>query len=153
MDLNKIMVIGRLTRDPEKKADNAPVTFSVATNYSYKKKDSDEKVDQVTYHEFIVWGKLGDICLQYLTKGKQIYAEGRVQTQKWQTKEGENRYKNVNVLNEMVMLGSKDGGSGESSARPVESGQTISDQVRSGGAAPKQDADGDDIINIDDIPF
>lgn len=112
--LNRVQLIGRLGKDPEMrytKQGTAVVSFSVATGGKYTDKDGNEH-DDTEWHNVVAWGKLAEICNQYLNKGKQVYIEGRLQTRKWQDQSGNDRYTTEIIANDMLMLGSKgDGGS------------------------------------------
>ena len=110
--LNKCLLIGRLGKDPEMRytpGGDAVVTFSMATDESYKNKDG-EKTQKTEWHNIVVWRKLAEICGQYLTKGSLIYVEGKIQTRMWEDKEGVKHYKTEIVIDTMRMLG---GGSGD----------------------------------------
>lgn len=93
--LNKVMLIGNLTRDPEIKTvgDSQVTSFSIATNESYKDKQGN-KVDKAEYHNIVAWGKLANIISQYCTKGSKVYIEGKLETQSWE-KEGVKQYKTI----------------------------------------------------------
>ena len=107
-DLNKVMLIGRLTQTPETKEINSGqsvTTFSVATNKTWVEKSGNKK-EQVEFHNIEVWGKLAEVCSKYLTKGKQVFLSGRLKTQSWEA-DGVKKYKTSVVLEDMQMLGSK----------------------------------------------
>jgi len=107
--LNKVQLIGNLGRDPELRhtQDNTAVcSFSIATAERFKNKEG-EWVDNTEWHNIVAWGKLAEICGQYLHKGKQVYLEGKIQTRKWQDQEGGDRYTTEVKAYEMKMLGSK----------------------------------------------
>ena len=90
MNLNKAMIIGNLTRDPEVKTTPSGqnvATFSVATNRVWTNAQG-QKQEAVEYHNIVAWGKLAEICGQYLNKGKKVYVEGRIQTRDWQGQDG-----------------------------------------------------------------
>jgi single-strand DNA-binding protein len=109
MDLIKVMIIGRLTRDPELRTtpNGASVCqLGLATNYVYTNQQSGQKVEQVEYHSVVLWRKLADIANQYLKKGQRVYIEGRLQTRSWD-KDGTKHYKTEVVADNMIML---DGG-------------------------------------------
>ncbi len=111
MDLNKVMIIGRLTRDPElRNTPNGAAVCQVglATNYVYTNQQSGQKVEQVEYHNIVLWRKLAEIASQYLKKGQRVYIEGRLQTRSWD-KDGVKQYKTEIVGDNMIML---DGGRG-----------------------------------------
>ncbi|MEA3350227.1 MAG: single-stranded DNA-binding protein [Chloroflexota bacterium] len=107
--LNKVMVIGNLGRDPEMRytPSGRPVTnFSVATNRSWTTKDGENQTE-TEWFNIVAWGKLAEICNQYLVKGRQVYIEGRLQTRNWEDAQG-TRHTSVEVVaNEMIMLGSR----------------------------------------------
>lgn len=112
-DLNKIMIIGRLGQDPESKfLTNGDMVckFSVACSDDYKDK-SGEKVQQTDWHNVEAWGKLGEICAEYLTKGKQVFIEGQSKTRKYD-KDGITMYATSIKAFNMQMLGNKDGDNG-----------------------------------------
>lgn len=109
--LNKVTLIGNLTRDPEIRytpSGSAVATFSIATNRQWKNPETGDMKDEVEFHRIVAWDKLAEICGQFLKKGRQVYVEGRLQNRKWQTKEGEDRYTTEIVINEMLMLGARD---------------------------------------------
>lgn len=109
MDLNKAMIIGRLTRDPETRtipSGQTVASFSLATNRVWTDK-AGQKQESVEYHNIVVWRKLAEICSQYLRKGSKIYIEGRLQTSSWDGQDGIKRYRTEIVANNMIMLDSK----------------------------------------------
>lgn len=111
--LNKATLIGNLTRDPELRytpRGTAVCGFSVATNRQWKT-DSGETKEDAEFHRIVAWDKLAEICSQLLNKGSKVYVEGRLQTRKWQTKEGEDRQTTEVVISDMLLLDSKGGGS------------------------------------------
>lgn len=106
MDLNKAMIIGRLTRDPELRTipNGASVAnFSLATNFVYTN-DAGVKVEKVEFHNIVMWRRLAEIAAQYLKKGAKVYIEGRLQTQSWDDPAGFKRYKTEIVGENMIML-------------------------------------------------
>lgn len=146
--LNKAMIIGNLTRDPESKqtpSGQNVCSFGVATNRTWKNA-AGEKQEQVEYHNVVVWGKLAEICAQYLNKGKKVYIEGRLQSREWDGPDGAKRNKTEIVAENMVMLsGAERGGAtgGTPFARP--SAMPVMQDEPS--ASP------DDEIKLEDIPF
>ncbi len=151
MYINKVMLFGNLTRDPELRALPSGmnvVNFSVATNRTYKDRDG-KKQEQTEFHNVVVFGRQADTVNQYLRKGSSVYVEGRLQTRSWE-KDGEKKYR-TEVVADRVQFGPK----GSGGARSTSSGQggddqTPPDDTTSGGAGidyPKDD------INPDDIPF
>lgn len=109
--LNKVMIIGRLGRDPEMRytPSGKPVTsFSVATNRSWVNSEG-ERRDDTEWFNVIAWGNLAEICKQYLTKGQQVYVEGRLQTRGWEDESGKKYYRTELVAGEMIILGDRRG--------------------------------------------
>ena len=107
--LNKVMIIGHLGRDPEMRytPSGRPVTtYSVATSRSWKTSDG-EKRDETEWFNIVAWGNLAEICNQYLTKGQQVYIEGRLQTRRWEDDDGNRRTTVEIVANQMIMLGDR----------------------------------------------
>lgn len=111
--LNKVMLIGNLGRDPEVRytaAGTAVAGFSIATTEKFKNKNG-EWEERTEWHNITLWGKLAEIAGEYLAKGKTVYVEGRLQTRKWQDRDGKDRYTTEIVGDKMQMLGGKgDGG-------------------------------------------
>jgi single-strand DNA-binding protein len=109
--INKAIIVGRLGRDPEVRytpSGVAVANFSVATSEEWKDKDSGEKKERTEWHRIVAFGKLGEICGEYLAKGKQVYIEGRIQTRDWEDQNGVKRYTTEIVASQMQMLGTKD---------------------------------------------
>ena len=139
------MLIGNLTRAPEVRTTpngQSVCSFGLATNRRYTDKDGN-KQDQAEFHNIVAWGKLGEICGQYLTKGKKIYAEGRLQTRKWQAQDGSEKQRTEIVLESMQMLDRASGSSAGTSpaahiAEPVST------------PPPPDDDEG---IKVEAIPF
>lgn len=146
MYLNKAMVFGNLTRDPELRSTpggQQVCTFGLATNRVYKKADG-TKGEQTEFHNIVVWGRQAETTAQYLRKGSSAYIEGRLQTRSWD-KDGQKQYK-TEIVAETVQFGPK-GGSQGSTPRNAEAATPA--------AAPKEDAIDypSEDINPDDIPF
>ena len=136
--VNKVILVGRLGVDPEVRytGDGTPVaSFNLATDEQWKNKNG-EKVQKTEWHRIIAWRKLGEICGQYLTKGKLVYIEGKLQTRQWEDKNGGKRYTTEIVANGMKMLGGTS--DNEQSAKQ---GQSKSNNVPP------------NMPNDDDIPF
>ncbi|MCK5459776.1 single-stranded DNA-binding protein, partial [Candidatus Parcubacteria bacterium] len=116
MDLNKVMLIGNVVRDPELKtipSGQQVASFSIATNLVWTDKSSGQKQTRAEFHNIVVWRKLAEICGQYLKKGSKIYIEGRLQTRDWVGQDGVKRYRTEVIADNMIMLGG--GGGGNSS--------------------------------------
>ena len=153
MSVNKVILVGRLGQDPDVRYmpnETAVCNFSLATSSSYKDK-SGERVDQTEWHRIVMFGKVAEIAKEYLKKGSQVFIEGRLQTRKWQTKEGQDRYTTEVVAATMQMLGSKDtsSGSGES---PSDFDQTKNQSSNEPTKAPSPAVESFDQLE-DDIPF
>jgi single-strand DNA-binding protein len=144
--LNKVMIIGRLGQDPETRympSGDAVCNLSVATDESYKNKEG-QKVEKTEWHRVSMFGKLAEIAGQYLTKGSQVYIEGKLETRKWQAQDGSDRYTTEIKAFSMQMLDSKGSGQPQQSAPPTT--QRSQTQPAAGGPGPENDFD-------DDIPF
>jgi len=113
--VNKVILIGNLGRDPEVRytpSGTAVANFSLATTETWTNKDG-EKQSHTEWHRIVAWRRLGEICGEYLSKGKQVYIEGRIRTNEWEDQEGnKRRTTEIEALN-MQMLGSRTPGSGE----------------------------------------
>jgi single-strand DNA-binding protein len=144
--LNKVMLIGRLGRDPEMKytqGGQSVTKFSIATDESWTDK-SGEKKSRTEWHNIVAWGKLGEICNQYLKKGRLVYVEGRIQTRQWEDQSGNKRYTTEIILNDMSILESK----GEGPPHPA-------DSYPEPAAEPRREeiVVSDAPITDDDVPF
>lgn len=143
MDLNKAMIIGNLTRDPEGRTTpngQNVCNFGIATNRFWKDQQSGERKQAVEYHNIVAWGKLAETCQQYLKKGKKIYIEGRLQTRSWEDQAGTKRNRTEIVAENMIMLD-------RSGAAPVNAA------AESGKPTSASAAASSDEINVEDIPF
>jgi single-strand DNA-binding protein len=152
--VNKVILIGNLGRDPETRymPDGGAITnISVATTETWKDKQG-EKQEKTEWHRVAFFGKLAEIAGEYLKKGSQVYVEGRLQTRKWQDKDGADKYTTEIVANAMQMLGSRQGmgGGGAAEREPAEGGGASRGAARPAAAA-KPGGKFDDFE--DDIPF
>lgn len=152
MDLNKVMLIGRLTRDPESKTTPQGITvasFGLATNRVWKDQQGNQQ-DKTEFHNVVAWRKLAEICAQYLKKGRQVYIEGHLQTRTWEGQDGKKNYRTEVVADNMIMLGSKND-SAPVRATASASGMNITTSTPENVpvAAPVADEE----IRIEDIPF
>ena len=112
--VNKVILLGRLGADPEVRytsGGTAVAKFNLATSETYKDKDG-SKQEKTEWHRVVAFGKLGEICGEYLSKGKQVYVEGKLQTRSCEDKDGNKKYTTEVNVNNMVMLGSGEGGGG-----------------------------------------
>ena len=109
--VNKVMLLGNLGRDPEVRTfpnGDSVCNFSIATSTSWKDKASGEKKEKTEWHNIVMYRKLAEIAGEYLKKGSSVFVEGSLQTRKWQTKEGQDRYTTEVAADTMQMLGGKD---------------------------------------------
>ena len=145
--VNKAIIVGTLGQDPEVRYTangSAVANLRVATNESWKDKQTGEQQERTEWHSIVMWGRLAEIAQQYLKKGSQAYFEGRIQTRKWQDQSGNDRYSTEIVASEMQMLGGRGGG-----GAPMDSGGG-GGQAQSRPTQPET-APMDD--GFDDIPF
>jgi single-strand DNA-binding protein len=149
--VNKAILVGNLGNDPDMRytAGGAAIAnISIATAESWKDKNTGEQQERTEWHRVVFFGRLAEIVGEYLRKGSQIYVEGRLQTRKWQDKEGQDRWTTEIVANEMQMLGGKSGGSAnyESAPQAQQSSAPAPQATPAASPAPADDFD-------DDIPF
>ena len=115
--INKVILVGNLGADPEIRyspGGMAVANFSLATSETFSK--DGQKQTKTEWHKIVAFGKLAEICGEYLSKGKQVYIEGKIQTRSWDDKEGNNKYTTEIVANSMQMLGSKGEGAAHSAS-------------------------------------
>ena len=144
--INKVILVGRLGRDPELKytASGVPFCrFSMATDESWSDKGSGERQERTEWHNIVAWDRLAEICNQYLTKGRLVYIEGSLQTREWDDQEGNKRKTTEIRARDMVLLGSPGENAGGSSRR-----QVVADAAAAGSPATSTST-----ITDDDIPF
>lgn len=152
MYLNKALIYGNLTRDPELRAlpsGQQVATFSVATNRTYKNKEGQKK-EMVEYHNVVAFGRLADLIGQYMKKGRPIYVEGRLQTRSWES-DGRKNYR-TEIVMENFQFGPDGGRRDSASDAPTATGAPAADA--SADAAPAETIQyPDEDINPEDIPF
>ncbi len=165
--LNKVMLIGNVTRDPELRYTpngTAVCSFGLATNRSWMPEGGTERREEAEFHKLVAWNKLAELCSQLITKGRKVYIEGRLQSRSWETPDGEKRNATEIVVEDMMLLDARPTGD-----RPVESKEPehYSDEPavetpETEEAKPVKDEKKDkeekkeeavDEINLDDIPF
>ena len=158
MDLNKTMIIGRVTQDPELKtipSGQSVVSFSVATNRSWTDQQG-QKQDKAEFHNIVAWRKLAEIIGQYVKKGSKIYIEGRLETRSWEDQQGVKKYRTEIIADNMIMLDSKGSNQGQGAA-PMAPSPMAPAQGPAQGPATNAPASGasnpDDEISVEDIPF
>ena len=113
--INKVILVGTCGKDPETRympSGGAVTSISVATNEEWKDKKTGEKQERTEWHNITFFNRLGEIAGEYLKKGQQVYIEGKLQTEKWQDKSGNDRYTTKIIANEMQMLGGRSGDGG-----------------------------------------
>lgn len=150
--INKVILIGNLGSDPDTRYTpngGAVANITLATSDEWKDKATGEKKEKTEWHRVVFFGRLAEIAGEYLKKGSKVYVEGRLQTRKWQDKEGQDRYTTEIVANEMQMLDGRSGGS---------AGYTQEAPASSGGNRPAKDTPAgsggfDNGGFDDDIPF
>ena len=138
MGINKVILVGDLGADPEIRytpSGMAVANFRIATSETFTK--DGQKDTKTEWHRIVAFGKLAEICSEYLSKGKQVYIEGKIQTRKWTDKDGNDKYTTEILANQMQMLGGRDG-------------------AAAGGSTGGGNSSGSDEIppsDIDDVPF
>jgi len=143
--INKVILVGNLGQDPETRympSGGAVTNFTVATNESWKDKQTGEQKDRTEWHRVAMFGRLAEIAAEYLRKGSQVYIEGKLRTRKWQDRDGNDRYTTEVIADEMQMLGGRGGGGG---------GMSAGGDPGPGSAPPPRQSGPDDFD--DDIPF
>lgn len=156
MDLNKAMVIGRLTRDPELRQtpNGASVCqFGLATNFVYTNQQTGQKVEQVEYHNIVLWRKLAEIANQYLKKGRRVYIEGRLTTRSWDAQDGSKRSRTEIVADNMIMLDGGQGSPAESGFGNSNTNANSTNQNFPDEELPTIQQGGGEDISVEDIPF
>lgn len=165
--LNKVMLIGNLTRDPNMRytpTGSAVCSFSIATNRSWTPSDGGEKQEKADYHNIVAWSKLAEVCGQLLHKGDKVYVEGRLQTREWQNKEGQDQRTTEVVIDNMILLNSRSGVSqntsddmsfgDDQSAAPAAPAKSKKSKPKAAEEAPSDDVSAvEDISEEIDIPF
>jgi len=178
--LNKVLLIGNLTRDPELRytpSGTAVCTFGLATNRSWASNEGGERQEETEFHRIVAWAKLGEICSQLLFKGRKVYVEGRLQTRKWTGQDGNERETTEVVIDNMIALGAPKNAQNEESYSEYDYATDTSYQTGTGVASASSavqtqsdDSQGDDEekpdqkqkpkaaakkeeVDVDDIPF
>lgn len=146
--INKVIIVGNLGGDPETRympSGSAVTNLTVATNESWKDKQTGEQKDRTEWHKVAMFNRLAEIAAEYLRKGSQVYIEGKLRTRKWQDKSGQDRWTTEIIADEMQMLGGRGGAGGGGGSAPMSSGQD------SGPPSSPPQTGPDDFD--DDIPF
>lgn len=145
--INKVIVVGNLGQDPDTRympSGSAVTNFTVATNESWKDKQTGEQKDRTEWHKITMFGRLAEISAEYLRKGSQVYIEGKLRTEKWQDKDGNDRYTTKIIADEMQMLGGRGGAGAGAPMRNDSPSQGMP-------SSPPPQGSSDDFD--DDIPF
>lgn len=140
--VNKVILVGNLGRDPEVRftpSGAAVANFSIATTEKWNNKQTGNPEERTEWHRIVVWGKLAELCKEYLSKGRSVYVEGRLQTRQWDDKDGNKRYTTEVVAQTVQFLGSRGSAVSQDSVS-----QTVA--ADNAGGPPPFDAD-------EDIPF
>ncbi len=150
MNLNKAMIIGNLTRDPETR--NTPsgqtvASFSVATNLVWTDQ-SGQQQRKAEFHNIVAWRRLAEICGQYLQKGSKVYIEGRLQTNEWTGQDGVKRFRTEIIAENMIMLDNKGGG-----PQKTEGSQDQESTPPENNQGDDNKGEGEEEIKVENIPF
>ena len=160
--LNKVMLIGNLTRDPELRytpSGTAVCTFGLATNRSWTPADGGERKEEAEFHRIVAWSKLAELCAQLLFKGRKAYLEGRLQTRTWTSKDGQERTTTEIVVDNMIILDSKRReGESFNSSNVINKTASVKKTVESAGGQKQPDDKKEkekkkEEVKVDDIPF
>lgn len=149
MSVNKVIILGRLGQDPELKytpGGMAVCNFTVATSESWADK-AGQKQERTEWHRVVVWGKLGELCNQYLAKGRQAFIEGSLQTRSWDDKSGQKRYTTEIVAKTVQFIG------GQASAGAGKEASQGAPSYDSSMVNQEYDISTDTNFTADDIPF
>lgn len=155
--LNKVLLIGNLTRDPELRytpQGTAVCTFGVATNRGWVT-DNGEKREETEFHRVVAWNKLAELCSQLLTKGRKVYVEGRLSTRNWTGQDGNQRTTTEIVIDNMLILDSRKDGEPHETHEELDAAPPVMDEAPSEAkkpAARPKKVESED-VNPDDIPF
>lgn len=167
--LNRVQLIGNLTRDPELRytpAGTAVCSFSIATNRSWTT-DAGEKKDEADFHRIVAWNKLAELCSQFLNKGKKVYVEGRLTTRNWTGQDGAQRSTTEIIISDMILLDSAGARTPKDESEEVieQSDEAVEEKVTKKETKAKKvkevkeeesaapEAQGSDEVAPDDIPF
>ncbi len=158
MNVNKVIIVGRLTRDPEKRTTQTGTTitnFSVATSTKWKGQDGQQN-EKTEFHNVIAWGKRGEVIAQYMTKGQEIYVEGRLETSSWDDKETGKKMYRTEIIMENFEFGAKPSGTNTNN-------NDYNNQNKAPTATPTEPKEEEiptinlddeaDEVKIEDVPF
>jgi single-strand DNA-binding protein len=167
--LNKVMLIGNVTRDPELRYTpngTAVCSFGLATNRSWMPEGGTERREEAEFHKLVAWNKLAELCSQLITKGRKIYVEGRLQSRSWETPDGEKRQSTEIVIEDMMLLDARpaegqaraaSGHAPEADTKEPEAAASVEEtapkEPQKEKKEDKEPAPAKDEIDLDDIPF
>jgi single-strand DNA-binding protein len=155
MSVNKVILLGRLGQDPEIRytpTSAAVCNFSIATSESWTDK-AGEKKEKTEWHRIVVWGKLAELCNQYLSKGRQVFVEGRLQTRSWDDKDGTKRYTTEIVANTVQFIGGQ-AQAGKTTTTTKDATAMPTTEAAPAGVMDREYNVSNDInFTADDIPF
>lgn len=146
--LNKVMIIGNLGADPEMRytpSGAAVATFNVACSRSWTNRESGERQEQTEWVRVVTWNRLAELCSQYLSKGRPVYVEGRLQTRQWEDQQGQTRYTTEVVAQDVQFLGGRGEGGGEFGGGGYGGGGGGGGNWQGGGPPPGGPVDADDL--------
>ena len=152
MDLNRATILGRLTRDPEVRtipSGKSVTSMTVATGRVWTDQ-SGTKQEKTEFHNCVLWGKLADIAGQYLSKGRRVYAEGRIETRDWTGQDGVKRYRTELVIDNLIML---DGPRGSTNGAPAAGNAKPSNSEQAPFPGGAEATNSSEEIRVEDIPF
>ena len=153
--VNKVILVGNLGKDPEVRytpGGQAVANFTIATNENWTDKGG-QKQERTEWHRIVVWGKLAELCSEYLAKGRQVYVEGRLQTREWNNKEGVKQYTTEVVANQVVFLSGGERGQGRGASRSTGTGSGAEDFGQPPPPYDEAQGSGGGAKAEDDIPF
>ena len=159
MDLNRSTILGRLTQDPELRttpSGRSVANMTVATSRTWTD-DNGQEQERTEFHNCVIWGRLAEIAGQYLSKGRRVYCEGRLQTRDWTGDDGVKRYRTEIIVNNLIMLGGGSDQQGQSNQNRNQQRQQPqpqqSNQGQSKGNQPPAGQEDEEEIEVEDIPF
>lgn len=154
MNVNKAIIVGRVTRDPELRTTPGGQTvtsFGLATNRVYNDSQG-QKQEQTEFHNIVAWGKLAEICGQYLVKGQEVYIEGRIQTRNWDAPDGAKRNR-TEIVCENMQMGQKPKGFSQATGSQQPASSTAEPVLTTASPTNQSSAPATDEINVEEIPF
>lgn len=154
MDFNKVIVVGRLTKDPEVRtttSGQSVTSISVATGRVWNN-NAGERQEKTEFHNIVAWGKLAEICGQYLVKGQEVLFEGRLETRNWEGQDGQKRSR-TEIIAENMQMGAKSKGTGGSGSYEKSASAGAPHESHSAPVPTKKSENFEEEIRIEDIPF